>query len=65
LHVGRTSYDVRHPEMLMVSRSVIALAVHKGRAKQPEGIVLCDPVHIIRIEPVNGRGKGPAKRRPK
>ncbi len=58
-----TAYDVRHPEMLMVSRSVIALAVHKGRAKQPEGIVLCDPVHIIRIEPGNGRSNSPSRRR--
>ncbi len=51
-----SAYDVRHPEMLMVSRTIVALATHKPRARQPDGIVLCDPVHIIRIEPVgNGR----------
>ena len=28
------------------------------RARQPEGIVFCDPVHIIRIDPAtNGRTK--------
>ena len=51
-----TAYEVRHPEMLMVSRTIVALAIHGPRARQPEGIVLCDPVHIIRIEPLrNGR----------
>lgn len=53
-----TAFEVRHPEMLMVSRTIIALAIHKPRARRPEAIVLCDPVHIIRIEPaVNGRSK--------
>lgn len=50
------SFDVRHPEMLMTSRTVIALAMYGARASEPEWIVLCDPIHIIRIEPVdNGR----------
>ena len=58
------AYDVRHPEMLMVSRTIIALAIHRPRARQPEAIVLCDPVHIIRLEPmVDGRPK--AARPPK
>ncbi len=59
------AYDVRHPEMLMVSRTVLAVAIHRPRARQPEGIVFCDPVHIFRLEPmVNGRSKAarPAKR---
>ena len=51
-----TGFDVRHPEMLMVSRTILVLATYKPRARQPEGFVFCDPVHIIRIEPVvNGR----------
>ena len=54
-----TAYEVRHPEMLMVSRTIIAVALHKRGARRPEGIVLCDPVHIIRIEPVaDGRPRG-------
>lgn len=53
-----TAFDVRHPEMLLVSRTIVALAIHSPRARQPEAIVLCDPVHIIRIEPAtNGRSK--------
>ncbi len=59
------AFEVRHPEMLLVSRTILAVAIHKPRARQPEGIVFCDPVHIIRIEPVtNGRTKArrPSKR---
>ena len=53
-----SGFDVRHPEMLMVSRTILVLATYKPRARQPEGFVFCDPVHIIRIEPVvNGRPK--------
>ena len=48
------AYDVRHPEMLMVSRTIIAVAIHRPRARQPEAIVFCDPVHVTRIEPLNG-----------
>ena len=52
------AYDVRHPEMLMVSRTVLAVAIHRPRARQPEAIVFCDPAYIIRMEPmVNGRPK--------
>lgn len=59
-----SAFEVRHPEMLMVSRTILVLAVYKPRARQPEGFVFCDPVHIIRIEPVvNGRPT--AQRSPK
>lgn len=47
-----SAFEVRHPEMLMVSRTIVALAIHKPRARKSEGIVLFDPVHIIRIEPM-------------
>ena len=47
------SFEVRHPGMVLVSRTIIALAIHKPRARQSDGIVLCDPVHIIRIEPLS------------
>jgi len=55
-------YEVRHPEMLIVSRTVLAVAVHKPRGRQAERVVLCDPVHVVRLEPLdNGRTK--SKRR--
>lgn len=59
------AYEVRHPEMLIVSRTVLAVAVHRPRARRPELVVLCDPVHVVRLEPlVDGRRKaGRAARR--
>ena|GEM_PF-6308131 len=42
----------------MVSRTIIAVAIHKPRARLREAIVFCDPSHIIRIEPIpNGRSR--------
>jgi hypothetical protein len=41
------------PEMLLVSRTIIAVAIHRPRVRESEGIVLCDPVHIIRTEPLD------------
>ena len=49
-----TQYDVRHPEMLLVSQRALALTIF-GRpgAKMAERIILCDPMHIARIEQIN------------
>lgn len=48
-------YDIRHPEMVTVSLSVISVAVFgKRNGELPERIVLCDPIHITRLEPING-----------
>ena len=53
-----TAFEVRHPEMLLVSRTILVLALDEGPDGRPEGFVFCDPVHIIRIEPVvDGRSR--------
>ena len=52
------SFEVRHLEVVIVSRRVIVVAVHQPRARLPETVTWCDPVHIIRIEPLDGRSKG-------
>ena len=50
-------YDVRHPEMLLVSQRSLALTIygHPG-AKLAERIVVCDPVHVTRLEQIDGTG---------
>ncbi|MGD2109728.1 MAG: hypothetical protein PVI86_10080 [Phycisphaerae bacterium] len=53
------AFDVRHPEMLLVSRTILALALHQGRDGRPEDIVFCDPLHIIRIERLGDGDKRP------
>lgn len=58
------SPEVRHPEMILTSRTILAVATFNARAKQPEAIVFCDPVHVIRLEPLPN-GKTRARRRSK
>ncbi len=60
------SLEVRHPEMMLISRTILAVATFNARAKKPETIVFCDPVHIIRLEPLpNGKThvRGRSKKR--
>jgi len=57
------AYEVRHPEMVILSRTVVAVGVHRTSARFPERIILCDPIHIIRLEPLDGRAKGRRPRR--
>ena len=60
------SLEVRHPEMMLISRTILAVATFNARAKKPETIVFCDPVHIISLEPLpNGKThvRGRSKKR--
>jgi hypothetical protein len=52
-----SAFEIRHPELLMVSRSTLALTIMGARgAKLAERIILLDPVHLVRMEPINGNG---------
>jgi hypothetical protein len=57
-----SSYDVRHPELMYVSRTEVVIGLEPGDDVIPERSVYCDPVHITRIEPINGE-TGTAARR--
>jgi hypothetical protein len=46
-----TSYHVRHPDFMLVTRSEVIIALDLGSDVLPERYVYCDPVHITRIEP--------------
>lgn len=48
-------YDVFHPEMALVTRTEVAVALDLTRGDLPERMIYCDPLHITRIEPINGR----------
>ena len=54
LHLSDQSYyDVKHPEMAMVSRTVISLALYgEPGTDMPERIVLCDPIHVTRLDSI-------------
>lgn len=54
-------YDVRHPELMMVSRAEIVIGLEPDKRIMPERNAYIDPVHVTRIEPINGAG--PTRRR--
>ena len=50
---GGSSYDVRHPEMKLVTRTEVVIGLDPGDGDTPKRSVYCDPVHITRIEPLD------------
>ncbi len=49
------AYDVRHPEMAAVSRTEVAIGLAPIDDDLPERFAYVDPMHITRIEPIDGR----------
>jgi hypothetical protein len=56
------TYDVRQPEMILVLQREVIIALPKPGERFPRHAVYCDPLHITRIEPINGK-LSPKKRR--
>ena len=55
------SYDIPHPELMMVSRTDVVIAYDLGEEDMPEQLAYCDPVHITNIEPLDD-GRKPGRR---
>ena len=49
-----SSYDIRHPEMAFVTTTQLMIALKMSTEDLPDEVVFCDPVHVTRIEPLNG-----------
>jgi hypothetical protein len=49
-----SSYEVRHPEMAFVTATQVMIALELSTDNLPDKVVCCDPVHITRIEPLDG-----------
>ncbi len=47
-------YDIRHPEMAAVSRAEMVIGLEPTQDDVPDRFAYCDPVHITRIEPIDG-----------
>ena len=48
-------FDIRHPEQITVTRMVLAITVlGRNRGTLPERVILCDPMHLVRLEPIDG-----------
>jgi len=59
---GKT-YDIRHPEMMMVGRTEVVIGLATRGKDLFERLAYCDPDHITRIEPINGTGRPRRKKR--
>ncbi len=53
------SYEVRQPEMMLVTHRQVIIALPRPGEQIARRVVYCDPLHITRIEPINGRGAKP------
>jgi len=54
-------YDVLHHDLMIVGRSQITIGLARAADDFPEQDAYIDPLHITRIEPINGkraRGNG-------
>lgn len=52
------SYDVRHPEFMLVGQRDVIIALDLGEDDIPGRFAYCDPVHVANIEPLDG-GQAP------
>ena len=60
LHLSDGScYDVRHPELALVTLTQVAVAIPPPQGGVPERMVYCDPNHITRVEPIPRNGAEP------
>jgi hypothetical protein len=57
-----TRYDVLPPEFILITLREVVIGTLKQGENMPGNIVYFDPIHITRIEPINGK-RGHAKAR--
>jgi hypothetical protein len=55
-------HEVRQPEMILVLQCEVVIALPKPGEQFARHAVYCDPLHITRIEPINGRSAKPASK---
>jgi hypothetical protein len=57
------AYEVRHPEMALLTRHSVHVVELTKSGKTTDRVVKCDLIHVVALEPVNGRnGRGTARR---
>lgn len=59
------AYDVRHPEMILVTQREIAIGIERNGGELPFEMAYCDPIHVTRIEFIDRRRSNGARRRPR
>lgn len=48
-------YDIRHPDLMLVGRTEIVVGLTGGNGDLPERFASIDPIHVVRVEPINGQ----------
>ncbi len=46
------SYEVRHPEMALLTRTDILVGINETRQGVPSGFKICSLLHVTTVEPV-------------
>ena len=54
---GQT-YDVRHPEMAMLTRTSILVGIGEADDGVPAAFKICSLLHVTAIEPLNSSASG-------
>ena len=47
-------HDVHHPEIAAVSAAEVVIGLEPFEDDVPTSFAYCDPIHITRVEPING-----------
>ena len=58
-----SSIVVEHPELILVTRTSVTIAVRPRPGALPVINVFVDPIHVTRVDPVNGSGGRQGRRR--
>lgn len=59
------TYEVRHPEMALLTRSDMLVGLDETRDGVPARFKICSLLHITAVEPITSRGNGPGRRKPR
>lgn len=57
------AYEVRHPEMALLTRHSVHVVELTKSGKATDRVVKCDLIHVVALEPVNGRSDRGTRRR--
>lgn len=49
-----SAHEIRHPEMALLTRREVIIAMPQDVTHLPERTVTCDLLHVTRLEPING-----------
>jgi hypothetical protein len=50
-------YDVPHPELALVSKNEVVIAIATRDRPVPDRLAFCDPLHVTRLEPLEGKAE--------